>query len=719
MIEYLGKELKNHIPKKTITALNKERKWVYGYNKEYDVIIISKDGTLGSVFEAQGLKIGLPQKPKKEFIRFSEETRSNQRWKRFPVPSDSDLVELKREVKRRKEGLWVSIKGKPIYLTGLSYFFHQWIRLDEGYPNFRIIQNDLMIYWEACKADQRCYGICYVKNRRFGWSSICNAELLYSGTLSREKDLGIISKTGEDGRKMFSRLIRSFKKLPSFYIPLWDGTSTPKKELLLQTPSKRRAAGEEIDMSKESLETVIRYHNTAINAMDGDKIYRSAIDEAGKFPKEVPFDLYWSIVKTSHEQGRRIVGKAMVGSTVNAMKKGGKEFKTVFTNSDPLVRTGNDQTKSGLYALFISAEYALEGYIDSYGFSVAHDPVKAVLNDSGEMIDYGAHTHLDNTLEGLKDQPDLFNEEMRKYPRSIKEAFRDGAEECAFNLVKLIEQDEFNETIEVGYTRGNLVWKDGIRDTAVVWKPSEKGRFWIARHPAEGFENVREERAINGVTAFAPVAGHIGSFGVDPYNQSKTSDGRGSEGAISLSTKANPSELPNHAFILEYIDRPLRVEDFYEDVIKAMVYYSMPVLVELANTALLKLIKERGYRHFSMNNPLKRYVDLNPTEKLLGGAPAQNKDVGLQQFYAVETYIENHLGYAREDSYRPKGAIGYMPFERTIEQWKEVDPEKRTDHDAYISSSLSLIANQSITPKVTQVMKSFQVPFRKFKRINR
>ena len=35
----------------TIKRLNKGKKWEYGYNKEHDVVVISKDGTIGEIYE--------------------------------------------------------------------------------------------------------------------------------------------------------------------------------------------------------------------------------------------------------------------------------------------------------------------------------------------------------------------------------------------------------------------------------------------------------------------------------------------------------------------------------------------------------------------------------------------------------------------------------------------------------------------------------------------
>ena len=40
---------------------NRYKKWEYGYNKEHDIVVISKDGTIGDIYEIQNLKIALPK----------------------------------------------------------------------------------------------------------------------------------------------------------------------------------------------------------------------------------------------------------------------------------------------------------------------------------------------------------------------------------------------------------------------------------------------------------------------------------------------------------------------------------------------------------------------------------------------------------------------------------------------------------------------------------
>ena len=51
------------IKRTTITRMNRGKKWKYGYNKEHDIIVISKSGTIGEIIEVQGLRIALPKMP--------------------------------------------------------------------------------------------------------------------------------------------------------------------------------------------------------------------------------------------------------------------------------------------------------------------------------------------------------------------------------------------------------------------------------------------------------------------------------------------------------------------------------------------------------------------------------------------------------------------------------------------------------------------------------
>ena len=56
------------VKKTTISRLNKGKKWKYGYDKEHDIIVISKTGKIGEILEIENLRIGLPLEPKSVYL---------------------------------------------------------------------------------------------------------------------------------------------------------------------------------------------------------------------------------------------------------------------------------------------------------------------------------------------------------------------------------------------------------------------------------------------------------------------------------------------------------------------------------------------------------------------------------------------------------------------------------------------------------------------------
>ena len=77
----LHKVITEVVPKTVITNKNKSKTLDYGYNEKYDIVIISKDGTLGEVYDVQGLKIGLPKEPKTINSRYNK-------WKAEDIPKE-------------------------------------------------------------------------------------------------------------------------------------------------------------------------------------------------------------------------------------------------------------------------------------------------------------------------------------------------------------------------------------------------------------------------------------------------------------------------------------------------------------------------------------------------------------------------------------------------------------------------------------------------------
>ena len=167
--------------------------------------------------------------------------------------------------------------------------------------------------------------------------------------------------------------------------------------------------------------------------------------------------------------GRKIVGKALVGSTVNPMDKGGKEYKDLWKDSNPNERNANGRTRSGLYRLFIPAQNSLEGFFDIHGHPVIEDPSDDVPGIDGDIINQGSRQYLKNERDSLKDDPSELNEVTRQFPFTEDEAFRDSIDGSLFNIGKIYQQVEYNDELFPNpVVKGNFVWKDKDKGGCVL-----------------------------------------------------------------------------------------------------------------------------------------------------------------------------------------------------------------------------------------------------------
>ena len=719
--------VEDHIKPNVLSRMNRLKKWEYGYNKEHDIVVISKTGQIGEIYNIQNLLIALPLA---EDVYKCSKKKEEQRWKVLEYPSELNKIKtvydwnerpvefkekwyeyINKEFVRREEGYWFYSNGVPTYITGSQYMYLQWTKIDVGSADFRESNRLFYIFWEACKSDSRCYGMCYLKNRRSGFSFMASSDTVNQATISRDARFGILSKSGADAKKMFTdKVVPISINYPFFFKPIQDGMERPKTELSYKVPSKRltrNSIKETTEDLQAGLDTTIDWKNTGDNSYDGEKLKLLVHDESGKWERPDNILNNWRVTKTTLRLGRKIVGKCMMGSTSNALDKGGSNFKKLYESSDVTKRNRNGQTSSGLYSLFVPMEWNYEGYIDSYGIPVFDTPKKPIKGIDGEDIDIGVISHWENEVDGLHDDQDGLNEYYRQFPRTEKHAFRDEAKESLFNLGKIYEQIDYNEDLRNTnvVTQGNFQWEGGIKDTRVLFVPSKSGRFFVSWVPPVTLQNRYNIK--NNVKY--PGNEHCGAFGCDSYDISGTVDGKGSKGSLHGLTKFSMEDVPPNLFFLEYIARPQTADIFFEDVLMALVFYGMPILAENNKPRLLYYMKRRGYRGYSMNRTDKVMHKLSVTEREIGGIPNSSEDIKQAHAAAIEDYIENHVGLLNE-------GYGNMYFQRTLEDWAKFNINNRTKHDASISSGLAMMAcnKHRYTPVAQRVTSKVSLGFRKY-----
>ena len=712
------------IKKKIINKNNRYGKWEYGYNKEHDIVIISKTGKIGEILEIQNLRIALPLVPK-------DVINTENKWVASEYPKDLSRIKtvfdwetypdnfknkwygyIDDEFTKRDEGHWFYNNKVPTYITGTHYMYLQWTKIDVGRPDYREANRVFFIFWEACKADTRAYGMCYLKNRRSGFSFMSSSETVNQATSTSDARFGILSKTGADAKKMFTdKVVPISVNYPFFFKPIQDGMDRPKTELAYRVPAskltRKSITAKETREELEGLDTTIDWKNTGDNSYDGEKLRLLVHDESGKWERPDNILNNWRVTKTTLRLGSKIIGKCMMGSTSNALDKGGNNFKKLYDESNVTKRNRNGQTSSGLYSLFIPMEWNFEGFIDTYGLPVFETPEEPIKGVDGQWIDIGVIEHWDNEVEGLKSDQDGLNEFYRQFPRTEQHAFRDETKQSLFNLAKIYEQVDYNEDLRNTsvVTTGSFQWENGLKDTRVIFVQNKTGRFKVSWVPNKNLQN----RVIikNGLKH--PGNEDLGAFGCDSYDISGTVDTRASNGSLHGLTKFSMEDVPPNHFFLEYIARPQTAEIFFEDVLMALVFYGMPILAENNKPRLLYYLKRRGYRGFSMNRQDKIWNKLSVTEKEIGGIQNSSEDIKQAHAAAIESYIETYVGFLGE-------GYGDMYFQRTLNDWARFNINKRTAHDASISSGLAIMAcnKNRYTPINKTIRPSFNLGFKKY-----
>jgi len=682
-------------------------------NEDYDnyVVNICPNDTEGEVLTIGGLDIQLPKAPNKKEILFYDRKPAMQMWERLSVPTELQRIRsmdewyempsdfkkrfspyIEKEFKRRRNGLWFYNNGEPVYITGRHYMMLQWSKMDIGYASYLEFQRRLFIHFAACEADPRSIGQMYTKCRRSGYTNMSAAILVDEGTQVKDKLLGIQSKTGKDAQEniFMKKVVPMFKSYPFFFKPIQDGTTNPRMELAFREPSKRITKKNKTSNKGEALNTIINWKNTTNNAYDGEKLHILYLDEAGKWERPTDIREAWRIEKTCLIVGRKIIGKALVGSTVNPMDKGGNQYKEIWRDSDPEDRNANGRTKTGLYRLFIPAYEALEGFFDKHGNPIVDDPEKPVQTIDGDYVDIGAKTYLKNERDALKNDARELNEFIRQFPFTIDEAMRDSIEGSTFNIGKIYEQVQYNQELYPNpVVRGNFSWKDGVTDKEVMFSPNPQGRWRLSWMPKSDMQN----KYVIKYGKKHPANDHIGVGGVDSYDLDSTTDNRGSKGACHLYNKFNMSG-PANMFVAEYASRPPLARIFYEDILMAAVFYGYPLLIENNKYGIVRHFESRGYEEYVMKRPEHLKSPNAATNTKTRGIPSNSVDVIQAHAQAIEAYVEEHVGINSET-----GEMGKMYFDRTLEDWIGYKIDNRTKFDLTISSGLALLGAQKVKTK--------------------
>lgn len=615
------------------------------------------------------------------------------------IYEEEHVAFIKSEWKKINEGYWFYNKDSLTYITGLHYFYLNYWTLEDGnVPDYRDVDRRYFYYQDYCEKIPQCFGIIRIKKRREGATSQATCYLVWKSITHRKSFCGIMSKTGKDASDAFVYMVMNgYRNLPIFFKPRAEDEET-KTELVFRkkkdrTRKKTRDIGKVFD-DDIGLESKINFKNTALNSYDSGRITALLLDEAGKFPKDVPVNQYWPIVRKTMMRGAIKVGFCLIPSTANDAKSGGEPYKALFDSSNHFE---NNITPTGLYRYFCPAYDGYEGFIDEYGLSIIDTPTEEqaeyIKGRFGMDIKIGAREYLLNQRSIINDKKAL-SEEIRMNPFTEEEAFMIDQKKCYFNSENLYNQLDVLKEERIKLRRIRLYWKDA---RTVDWADDKEGSWLVYKFPNDLEKNKFTE--VDGVRT--PGNAHKYVSGIDPFKSSVIS-GKGSMGACYVFERLDSSDPENTGMpIAEYVDRPRLKSMFHDEMLKAAVFWGYRACYENdVGDDFVDFFNNKGFRPYLMKTPEAAIDKMRRRTVHKYGVTSGDAFAMARQLDTCIMYVESHCHK--------------VVFPDLIEELLQYDHENRTPYDRSVAFMISLLSGVSVE-NATRERVSASIPIRTFK----
>lgn len=538
-------------------------------------------------------------------------------------PSEEFLAQ---ETDRIRNGYWFFNNGNLEWITGYHYIMLNYSYIDGKRPLFNDSQQMFFWVWNHVEKDPYCFGLCLTTSRRWGKGEVAII-IGYMRTIMREySHFGFQSKTGDDAKLLFAKLVQRWQRFPLFLKPTDSGDTNPRQELRFFEPSKRSSKGEAKEY-KPALNSWIDFKPSTNAAYDGGKLQTYVLDECAKMEKSDPYDT-WEIVKFCLLNGSTIIGKALLTTTVESgdAYEASISYKRLWDDSNPKERLPNGRTKSGLYRYYNGGymgyhgvdEQTGEPFIDEYGYSRQEFTKQYILRGR----------------EGL--EGNQLSSQIRKLSLTVEEAFMSDGQNCYFNAMNIQEQMTWlQEYAPKGIVRKVTFYR--MQDGNVGWRDDPNGKFQMVwDFPDRSMAN--KYKLVNRLKA--PANENFGSTGGDPYAASEMQSGQGSKGVFYVFKKDDGTEdsgLP----IVRYADRPPRKSIFYDNCMLLCEYYGIKLNMESDIQDWREYYEQQGMENYLMRTPKSAIAPDRNHKKRLFGVKSKDPYALQAQFDATHEYIEH------------------------------------------------------------------------------
>lgn len=524
-------------------------------------------------------------------------------------------------------------------MVGKMYFFYNFcfIRNLSGgriRPQYRVCDSEWFKLVEECQNSHE-WGIICVKRRRVGASWKEASDVLHDCLFNKYFNVGMNSKSERDSIELFKKVKFLYSQLPDF---LRVKTTAGNTKMFLDfSYFTKDDNGNKVKKGNGSSILVVAPTDSAY---EGQMLSKWVSDEAGKTNN---LEQLWSFTEDCLMEETRRVGIPILFGTSGDVGNDGRALKEMWKHSEV---------------------YKLKRFFFAGWNGLAVDKCGNDLKEEG--IRYIIYERYRRRGLNSKSQNDF----VQKYPLTIAEAFQQASTGGVGNIMK-INQQKMRLLEEPAFVKkGKFKMKS---DGTVIFSPDPLGKCLIYEEP---------KKIKNGYVAGCDPADHDDAF----------------DEASDLSTyivkKQHGIESPKIVF--EYTDRPDKLNDYYTQVMYALMYYNnTKVLIENNRYRMISHFEERGLKYLLQTTP-------QGVTKLVGG---RTNTIGIRMTNAVKEYLEGLIDEYVEDY------CDFIPSEELLQEFIEYG-SKNTDRAMAFGVCLIMLKEDRTGAKRKEEMKRILPTFK-------
>lgn len=527
-----------------------------------------------------------------EVLNFDQYTKGNIDnciWKRYRPSLEESLSPQyqDREAKRvLKTGVWACISEELFFIPENYYFALQYGKTGGDDLQFRLKRLKHTYFKIRARNNPACMGTYTVKNRQDGETTMSIIDAFWEMLEMEDGQIGIQSKTRDDAKNPCWKTAQTlWQNLPVWfknYICSDFASGTHIEE----TMKFMRSVDETKGISARNV--LMAYYPAVFNAMDGkNNMKKCILDEVLKWVECSFGDTLTNYKKFIMPGMERRGMFDIFSSPADKDCKSYREGYELWKQSDPKEITANGTTASRLHRYYSNPLEGIQGAYDKFGDA---DPNRIY----------------DHIMQERKNtQKDKLMGEIRGFPLNEEEMWGslDGGDfwsnQKGINARKIYligSRFKNSETKEPTTMYGNLDWEDGIVDSKVVWRLSDKSafdeisaRFCISYMP----QNPVDLKYAGNIPI--PPSYIQSTIGIDSVDKRYGQKGNSNLAMVAWQFRDAFQSGINKCPTLIYCNRPKPIEIAYEDAIKAALFTRSMVQVESLNSKIVDYFEDRGY----------------------------------------------------------------------------------------------------------------------------